>query len=315
MSDGKYYSGEILGNRLRISRAAVWKKIKLLEDHGVVVERTRGKGYRLANPVELLDRKKLSDYLDKLKVNSPISLVIENITGSTNELLLQRVDHVDFHGTVIMAEYQTAGRGRHGNSWIAPYASGICLSIGWCFDPEPDVINLLSLAVGVACANALKKLDLHGIGLKWPNDIYFDGAKLGGILIESRAENGEFCKAVIGIGLNYALPDIARPAIDQPVTDMHSVCRIIPSRNVVAAALISETINMLADHGVSDARNIVQAWREYDCVAGKRAELINGNRKISGDIVGVDDHGALIMSVNNVTEKFYSGEISLRVSR
>jgi len=137
LSDGKFHSGEKLGNELGITRTAIWKLIRRLTEFGLDVHAVRGKGYRLPVQIELLDRGKIENNIKDQARKLIKQFEIFSVIDSTNQYLLDKLDSDDIHGHVVLAEYQTKGRGRRGNKWISPIGSGINLSFGWHFDDLP----------------------------------------------------------------------------------------------------------------------------------------------------------------------------------
>lgn len=315
LADSKFHSGEEIGAHLSISRTAVWKRIKSLRQSGLEIYSVKGKGYRAMQPLELFDQEKLFSYFD-----SDIRPLIRSCTlhmevDSTNQYLLNRIGHHDFHGHITLAEYQTRGRGRRGNRWISPFAAGICLSIGWYFDPAPDPLALISLGTGVAVMRALRRAGIADAGLKWPNDVIWQNRKLGGTLVEMRAESAGPCYVVIGAGINYSFPEGLNSGgdIDQPWVDIATIQNPAISRNEFTAILISEIIRLMNNYSRQNDAGIIDEWRNYDCAKGKSAKLHMQNRVVNGLIVGIDNGGALLMSVNGKLEKYSSGEISLKL--
>jgi BirA family biotin operon repressor/biotin-[acetyl-CoA-carboxylase] ligase len=263
----------------------------------------------------LLERGKIFSYID-----SDIKPLVGQITlhtevDSTNQYLLNMIDHDYFHGHITLAEYQTEGRGRRGNAWVSPFASGICLSLGWHFDPAPEPLALVSLGTGVAVMRALGRVGISDAGLKWPNDVVWQYQKLGGTLIEMRAESAGPCNIVIGIGINYSFPAELNysTGIDQPWVDIAKIQQPAVLRNKFTAILISEILRLIKNYAGRNYSGIIDEWRRYDCMKGKFAKLVMPGRTVSGLILGIDDNGALLMSVNDRMEKFNSGEISLRL--
>ena len=312
LADGRFHSGEELGSRFSISRSAVWKKIKTLRELGVDIHCVKGKGYRVGYPVELLDRGEIMTLLDKDITSLPGGLEIYTIIGSTNQYLLDHVDDPAFHRYVTLAEYQTAGRGRRGNRWVSPFAAGITMSMAWHFDVPPEPVAGISLGAGVATVRLLQRLGVRNAGLKWPNDIYMAGRKLGGSLVEIKAESEGPFNAVIGIGINYSFPVIENK-IAQPWIDIAGVLQPLPRRNLVVAGLISEMFRLFNRAEKNGFDDVIEEWRRHDCMQGKEAVLLLPDRKLYGLVLGIDDNGALLMSINGKTEKFNSGEISLKV--
>jgi BirA family biotin operon repressor/biotin-[acetyl-CoA-carboxylase] ligase len=313
IADGDLYSGEELGNVLGISRAAVWKIINSLRDYGLTVVAVKGKGYRLSRPIEFLDKDAILSGISPSAVKILNRLIIFEEIDSTNQYLLENTEIPDKHASVILAEYQSHGRGRQGSPWISPIGSGISLSMGWHFEQPVDSLTCLSLAVGCAVIRILTKMGFESVGLKWPNDIFFQGKKLGGLLSEIRGETAGPCDVVIGLGLNITFPDGFEGNINQPWTDLASIKDSIPSRNVITAELISELIFLLDGYTDIKIEDIINEWREYDCMRGKKARLILQGEEIDGLVVGVDSDGALLMSINERVQKYTAGEISLRV--
>lgn len=235
LADGEFHSGRALGEQLNISRSAVWKQIQRLQALGIEVYSVKGRGYRIPHGIELLDRQAFESRLPET-VAQRLSLVeFHREVDSTNRLALDAL-RLGAPNALIAAEYQSQGRGRRGRTWISPYGSNLCFSMGWRFSAGVSALEGLSLSVGLALRNALVRLGGQGINLKWPNDLLVAGRKLGGILIEVRGDAAGECEAVIGAGLNVALPDTLPEAIDQPITDLTEVLGERPSRNGAAGA-------------------------------------------------------------------------------
>lgn len=314
LADGQLHSGADLAQQLSITRTAVWKRLQALRRRGVALQAVKGRGYRLRQPVELLDRSRLLALLDDDVRPLAGMLTLHAEIDSTNQYLQERVHEPDFHGHLVLAEYQNAGRGRRGRRWHAPLAAGICLSLGWCFDPAPQPLTLISLAAGVAVMRALRRIGISDAGLKWPNDICWQGRKLGGILVEAREESAGPCRAILGLGLNYRFPDAAGRDLDQPWVDIATIQPLARSRHECTAAVISEVVRqflaMTAKHEAHAA--IINEWRRHDCMQGKRARLLLPDGTVSGRVTGIDQNGALLMDIRGRLARFHTGELSLR---
>ena len=313
IADGELHSDEELGNALGVSRTAIWKIINSLSDYGVTIDAVKGKGCRLSRAVEFLDREALLSLMNSSAAKILGKLEIFEEVDSTNHYLLNNSEAIDKHANVVLAEYQTQGRGRRRKSWVSPIGSGIIFSTLWHFEQPVESLTCLSLAVGSAVIRVLTRMGFGDVGLKWPNDIFFQNKKLGGLLIEIRGENADPCDVVIGLGLNIAFPIDFKGNINQPWIDLAGIKRSIPSRNVIAAALITEILLLLDGYAKSSIEEIINEWQKYDCMYGKKVKLNLLDQNIIGQVVGIDSDGGLLMLVNDSVQKFTAGEISLRV--
>lgn len=314
LADAQYHSGEELGEQLNISRAAVWKYIKRIDDLGLSLESVKGKGYRLLNPVELLDENKIKSFLSDeiLRCLADIHLFPE--IDSTNGFLLKQPHIVS---QVCIAEKQIAGRGRRGRTWISPFAQNIYFSLGWRFASGITALKGLSLLVGCVIVRVLKQLGFRDVGLKWPNDVLVNTKKLAGVLVEIRGDLAGDCELVIGIGLNYCMQDSVADAIAQPWVDLQQLADIeavnLPSRNHLVASLISELLTVLQDYEEKTFSEYKAEWEAYNVYQGKKIELVLANSRLLGKCLGVDNDGAVILEdVNNQLHYLHGGEISLR---
>lgn len=289
--------------------------MKHLESLGLQIEAVRGRGYRLVNQIELLSEKTIEKQLSSTAKQSCNELIVLFKTKSTSSFLLNRLNAEKLHGNAVLAEYQSNGRGRRGNQWVSPLASGIYVSVAWHFDLAPNTLGLLSLYMGVATARTLSALGITGIGLKWPNDIVIEHKKLGGILLELRGEASGPVDVIIGIGVNYELPESALSDIDQAVTDICSLSQKRLSRNRIASTLLSNIFEVLQVLQSETSTSLLDEWREYDHSIGRRAKLILPGKEIEGILKGVDNQGSLLMIVDGQLKSFTSGEVSLRVEQ
>ncbi len=314
LADGHFHSGQDLARQAGVSRTAVWKHIRGLRQRGLDIFAVSGRGYRLAEPLDLLDGERIRQRLTADTASRVSAITVEMEMDSTNQYLLEQLPAGQAHGQVCLAEYQSAGQGRHGNNWLSPLAAGLYLSIGWRAEGMAEPLTGLSLAAGVAAVRALAGCGIAGIGLKWPNDLVCQGHKLGGILLQVRGEITGTCLWVLGIGINVRLPADLKSRVDQPVTDLESLSPAMPSRSDLAAALINELIGCLADYPCTGFRPYIHDWQRHDCMSGRQVTLSTGSRTIRGQMLGVDNAGALLLSIDGVVQRYASGELSLRVA-
>lgn len=319
LADGAFHSGEHLAKQLRISRGGIWKLIRALREVGIQIQSVPRQGYRLPAAVDLLDKKGLVEALSpstqEVIQQTDIFLSID----STNRYVSEHSVEQPNCGQVCLAELQTAGRGRRGRHWVAPFGSGICLSIGWQFHDVPPTFSALSLAVGVAVVRSLRRFGAN-VNLKWPNDLIYQQRKLGGILIEMRGESAGPAHVVIGIGLNVRMPSAARIALAEQqaalIADVHEVLRErTPSRTLLAAALVDEVVSVLRTFATHGFEPFIDEWRQLDALANAAVKVISGTATTLGVARGVDKDGTLLVEVDGTLNRFVSGEVSLRAVR
>lgn len=309
LNDGHSHSGAQIALQLGITRGAVWNRVQRLQARGVSIFGVTGKGYRLAQPFDFLSAPAIEAKLDGASRQALGAIEIAQITDSTNQQLLQRAARGDVHGSVLFAEYQTAGRGRRGDSWIAPPGSGLCLSLGWRFDAPPSTMSALSLAIGIAVARTARALGVQAVALKWPNDVLFKTRKLAGILIEMRAEYGGPSTVVIGIGLNCTIERDVREKISQPVADLSEALATRPARNAVAGVLLNHLVEVLTVFSMQGFAPLSAEWQEFDGLAGHVVELTLPDRTVRGVALGVDASGMLLIEHAGRVESFLAGHV------
>ncbi len=313
LADGQFHSGTELAEILNVSRSAICKQFKGLSEFGIQHCAVSGKGYRLDYALELLNATTISQLLSKNHQSLLSTLEIHDSLNSTNSYLVDYAQQHAASGIVCFAEHQSAGKGRRGRTWVSPYGSNLYMSILWRFQQGGIAATAgLSLAIGIAVIRALKQHHIDDVSLKWPNDIYSQGKKLGGILIEVSGETDGPCSAVIGLGLNLFLPASEAQTITQAWTDLTTVTGIVPvSRNQLAATLISHILTIVNGFETVGIQTYLDEWRSYDCLQGHLATLYIGQQKIDGLVEGIDDNGLLLIKrADGTIQAFASGEVS-----
>jgi BirA family biotin operon repressor/biotin-[acetyl-CoA-carboxylase] ligase len=316
LADGQLHSGEWLAQQLNVSRAAVWKGVERLRALSVDVQALPRRGYRLPYPMELLDARRIGAELDPHRMRQLRKLDLKFEVDSTNTRLLGAAPPPAGSADVCLCEVQHAGRGRRGRRWIAPFGTGVALSVAWTFSDGARSLPGLSLGVGVAVARALARAGAQGVALKWPNDVWFEDRKIGGVLIELRAEASGPAHVVIGVGINVALPAAARREIEAGgarVAAVADACAAPPSRNLVAGAILDELLSMLEQFEHQGFAAFRGAWMALDALSGRPARVLLGDAVISGTARGVDLEGALLLDTGDGVQRFVSGETSLRM--
>jgi len=211
-------------------------------------------------------------------------------------------------GDACLTEQQNAGRGRRGKVWHSPQHSNLYLSLKWCFDKTPLHIGLLSLAVGIVIAECLKKEGLQNHGLKWPNDIIWQGKKLGGILLETK---GKPQHIVIGIGLNIAMPKSAQ--IDQPWANLNDALNSKIDRNTLSGRLLSSLALCLEGFQQLDIKQFMQAWKKWDLLQNQSVNILSANETLLGQAIGVNQQGMLKVCLEDGRQQtFLAADVSIR---
>jgi len=319
LSDGRFHSGQALGEILGVTRATVWKLIKELEGLGLEIHSVTGKGYRLIDPPELLNPDLIRSMLTPEVERTLIRLDVLPQTESTNQYLL-KAPEIEAPGvSLVMAESQSAGRGRRGKPWISPFGRNLYMSFCYSSFTPQHAVEGLSLVIAVALCRSFRHFGAENVGIKWPNDILWQDTKTGqakklaGILVELVGEaNGQY-RVVLGIGVNLHMSTEDADGIDQPWVDLKSILPgAQPSRNQIAAYLINQVHDVLAQFQNQGFAALEQEWKQYDQVLGRQLTVRQGNQTIHGKAVGLDPAGALLVETAEGIKRFYSGEVSIR---
>ncbi|HEY0922586.1 bifunctional biotin--[acetyl-CoA-carboxylase] ligase/biotin operon repressor BirA [Rheinheimera pacifica] len=309
ISSGEFQSGQFLAEALGLSRTAVANHIKQLQQLGLDIYKVKGRGYCLAEPLTLLDAAKIS----QLRQSGSPTILVQNITDSTNSQLMQKVQDglVNEPGYTLVAEAQTAGRGRRGRNWYSPFAASLYFSMYWKLEQGIQAAMGLSLVVAIAIARLLKQQYQVDAKVKWPNDVYVDGKKLCGILVELAGQAHAGCDVIIGIGMNIRLPQQALDNIDQQYIDLAYASGQAIDRNLLVALLQQRLIMLLTEFTHNGFRCFVDEFNQYNQYRDKAVKLI-GNTEVQGICLGVDKQGALLVNTAAGIQAYFGGELSLR---
>ena len=306
-------SGDALARDAGLTRAAMWKRIEALRDGGVRIDAQAGRGYALAEPVELLDADRIRAQLPSATVDALSSLEVAWSRDSTNSELLRR--KAPDHGVdALLAEQQTGGRGRRGRQWASPIASNLYLSLSRQFSGGLARLGGLSLVVGVAVAEALRQAGYEAVGVKWPNDLLAQGRKLGGILVEGGGEHGGPVRAVIGIGVNVRMPAPVATTIDQAWIDLAGLGEGAPSRNTLATQLLDTLLPALDQFDRDGLPPFLARYAALDVLAGRAVTVHGPQGDEQGVADGIGDDGALRVRVGQAVRQVHAGEVSVRAT-
>lgn len=305
LSDGEFHSGSQLGEALGVSRTAIWKALAQLEQYGLVVESVKGKGYRLAAALELLDEAGiLSAVLESRRDH--LALALFDQVDSTNTVAMSADSEAPFN--VVLAEMQTKGRGRRGRVWQSPFAKNIYLSLAFELKGGPDSIAGLSLVAGLSVIRAISRFADLPLKLKWPNDVMVEGKKLAGLLVELQGEPSTAWKVVLGLGLNVSMSEQEAQQIDQPWCNLADFFEV--SRNQLAGAIVDCLVQDLARFSEQGFAGFASQWSSYDYFKGQEVVVLGSD--LSGYSEGVDLSGNLLLRSGDELKTINAGEVSVR---
>lgn len=315
LSDGRFHSGSALSEEWGVTRAAIAKAIGKLSLLGLDICAVKGKGYRLADRLSLLDSDKILASCGKTAACIS-KLDIFHSLPSTNSFMLDQVTP-EFRQprdgfNICLAEMQTSGRGSRGRNWISPFGHNVYMSVLKEFPGGAKSVGGLSLAIGLGLARTLMRFGVADIGLKWPNDLLIRSKKVAGILLDIKGEAFDACYVVIGIGVNLKVSATQMAMVEQPWTSMIDHGFKIEKRNEFVGALIASTVDVIDQFQRTGFEKFVAEWSSLDLSRGRQIELRSRAGTYSGIGAGVDKGGGLLVQTARGVELFESGEVSLR---
>ncbi|MGD9109109.1 MAG: biotin--[acetyl-CoA-carboxylase] ligase [Gammaproteobacteria bacterium] len=270
----------------------------------------------MMNDPILLSLKKIEEHISRDCLKQIKKIEIFEQIDSTNTYLMQRA--MSFKAKqgevrVCLAEQQTGGKGRLGRRWFSPFGANIYLSILWPFAKGIGSLAGLSLVIATVIIDALHSLGIKDIGLKWPNDVLWQGRKLAGVLVEIASEAYGISNAVIGVGLNVNMPAAAEKAIDQPWVDLHRITGKLFDRNQLAGVLIDQFMDKLSLFQQEGLAAFMQKCKQLDICLDQPVCIVTPDGKVTGVARGIDEHGYLRLETQSGKIKIFpAGEISLR---
>lgn len=315
LADGKFHSGEALAQQFGVTRATIYNAIQAAQTLGITVFSVHGRGYRLPQAVTLLDPDAILAACGEYAAWFHLQVLAQ--VDSTNRYLMQESARGVAHATCVVAQVQTAGRGRRGRSWLSQLGGSLTFSLLWRFQTGAAGLSGLSLVVGLALVSALHKLGLTQVKLKWPNDliVLHEGAwhKLGGILIELQGDMEGPSAAVIGVGLNLEIAQAMRQHIEQPVMGLNQLAgQSLNPNQLLGLSLVAmaEYLNAFAEHGFS---HFQQDWTKVHAFHLQTVDLHLANGQVlAGRVLDVAEEGSLLVETANGVQRFHAGEISVR---
>ena len=316
LADGQFHSGETLAQHFKVTRTTIWSAIQHAQSLGIEVFSVRGRGYKLPATVDFLNK---DDVLRAIgEERAWFNLTILDEVASTNTYLMQQSAKGAAHVSCVAAHLQTNGKGRRGRTWVSHLGASLTFSLLWRFQCGAAALSGLSLAVGVALIRAFNSMGIHGVQLKWPNDVLvFDehqqGKKLAGILIELQGDMDGPSAAVIGVGINLNLPEHILKNIDQPATDLAHVSKKPIKQSELLGVLLKHLAEVLRQFEANGFTALREEWTRYHAYHLQAVRmLMPDSREVQGVVNSVAEDGILLVDTALGVQRFSAGEISLR---
>lgn len=296
-----------------LSLDALGRQIEALRQSGIEIVMTEAGEYALAQPLELLDAEAIRSQLSAPAQAGLASLQVAWQIASSNDALLQQPAPAQ-GARVLLAEQQTAGRGRRGRHWASPLAANLYLSLDRRFTAGLAGLSGLSLVAGIAVAEALRQHTGLDVRLKWPNDLWLAERKLGGLLVEGGSERDGAARAVMGLGLNMRMPQAFAQHIDQAWADLAGALGYMPSRNALVATLLEHWLPALDTFDAQGFAPFWPRWQALDGLAGRDVQVKTAGADFNARVLGLAENGGLRVLTETGEKILHSGEVSVRVS-
>ncbi len=314
LGDGEWHTGPKLAHLLGVSRSAIWKMMQRLEGMGLRLERSRLRGYRLPKGSSALSGERIRSGLHLSGIGRETDIEVLSIVDSTNNRLLR--DPTGPSPRVCLAEYQTHGRGRRGRSWTGAYGASLLVSWGVRFTVVPPDLQSLGLVSALAATRALVREGFPSPGIKWPNDLVYGHAKLGGILVELSGEAGGPLWCVTGLGVNVDQASCPPRTSRGDAISLETVAPTLPrDRNKLAQALIEEWFQALDVFHRLGFKPFLPSFRTLDALWNQPVVLHEQAGSRTGWARGFREDGALWFEAESgLREALVAGEVSIRWS-
>ena len=310
--DPNWVSGSALAAKLGVSRVAVWQHMEKLRAAGFAFEAQRSRGYRIAARPATIYAPLIDSHLKSRPRN--FSLLVLDEVDSTNDEAARQLADGRPAPFAILARRQSRGRGRFGRSWHSDSSTNLYATFAFRPQVEPERMQTFTLWMGLNICEMLSNFTGISPGIKWPNDILFDGRKAGGMLTEARVDADQIRDLIFGLGLNVNCPPGGWPSdLSRRAIALADVTGATLDLNHLAAALIGRVL--LAYQTFADGEHMktfADLWHRFDVLRGKHVTLIEGGRRHQGMVYGVDDEGALLLrDAHGKVHRFRAGEVTM----
>ena len=307
----KFLSGEYLADTLKVSRTAIWKHIKALRDNGYNIESVPRSGYRLIDSPDLLSSEEIKSSLTTKILGSEILYfeTVDSTNTQAKKVALQGVKD----GTIIISEEQGGGRGRLSRSFFSPKYKGIWFSV--ILKPKffPQEAPKCTLMAATAITKAIEDVTGVKVGIKWPNDVLYEGKKLVGILTEMNAEMDCINYIIIGMGINV---NIDKEEMPEEIQNIATSLSQITGKKISRLKLLNKILYYLEHLYIicqeESFAPILDEWRKYSITLNQHIRVIGTNEVLEGIAVDIDDDGALLVNIDGQIKRVLAGDVSIR---
>lgn len=297
-------------SQLGISKEQVTAAVDAWVAQGIPIEGDAARGYRLNPVLPLVSEDKVSALLNSAGYSVP--LAVHLCVESTSDVLVSKARQGATSPEVLVAELQSKGRGRQGDVWVSPFASNLYFSLLWPTSAPPEALAAMTLAVGVTLAEVIEDLTGVSVQLKWPNDLYVQGQKLGGILVDWVSSAGESGAVIIGVGVNVLMEQLgSSQAITRPWTDLNQSGARTLDRDVLLGGALTALLRLLEEYPHRGLAPYLARWTERDVLRGQHVVFGSGAEDC-GRAEGVDETGALLIATRRGTERVFAGDVRLQ---
>jgi len=315
---GRFVSGEYISAGLRVTRTSVWKYIAELKNEGYKIESSTRNGYKLVNIPDILNRYEIGHDLNTRVLGRKI-YYLESI-DSTNTYAKRIAATGCEDGTLVVADMQTAGKGRLGRTWDSKDKKGICMSIVLKPLITPAEVQIITLAASVAVVLGLIRTTGICGGIKWPNDILLAGKKVCGILTEMNCEQDRVNYIVVGIGLNvnHDIEDFQEDLKGRVISlkvyrELSGISNTQFRRSDIIKGILIEMEKAYNFIRKGETKGIINKWKEHEIIFGKEIRVLSGNNEYTGTAEDITDDGRLVVKgIGGVMHRLVSGEVSIR---
>ena len=308
-TDG-YVSGAEIGERLGVSRTAIWKAISKLKAEGYNIEAVNNKGYHLIDDSDIINSQEIKDILETKLIGKNVVFYPE--VSSTNDVVKELGENDGIEGTVVVAEKQTNGRGRRGRKWESEKGSGLWFSILLRPDIDPRNAPMITLIAGISVCVASRRVTGLPVTIKWPNDVIIDNKKICGILTEMSSEIGNINYVVVGIGVN-----VNSESFPDDISDIATSLKIESNKNIKRKVLLNEILKEFENNYLDyikdcDFSKFRDKYRELCSTINQEINVI-GRETYPATAIDINENGELIVEKSDGSrEVVFSGEVSIR---